>query len=116
MGWGQAGGERKNGVPLPTFPESTSGASQCVPSLKPPPKTSSRTGSLTERLGLCFSLLSVSGPGGVACQEVSLPLLQSPGTQEHKPPHTPQMIKGHLEGGSPKNQDTGGKNWGTRHL
>lgn len=59
------GGEYNDGIPCPTFPESTSIASRCVANLKFPPQVEAQENRpfFTERLGLCFILLSVQCPG-----------------------------------------------------
>ena len=74
--WNKAEGERKDGVPCPTFPESISvGTWMCARLEACPSGRSSRTSKwafFTERLGVCFSLLSAQCPGGGVCQELSL--------------------------------------------
>lgn len=83
-------------------------------------RTSKWTSS-TERLPLCFSLLSVHCPGvggrgengeewgDTACQELAVCLFQAcdPGIQAHPHPQPPrQAIKGASPGGSSKEQGT----------
>lgn len=48
--------------------------------------------SFLERLGVCFSLLSVQGPDSGVCQELSLRLLQACGAQEPRPPPRPPEL------------------------
>ena len=79
--------ESKDGSHQPLLCESRSSSCVAAGSLALRSRLQAEQMGLPHRkAGLCYCPRSVQCPGAVACQELSLQLLQSSGTQERKPP------------------------------
>lgn len=115
----EAKGENKDGNLWPVFLQGTSISSRCVPNLNsvPRPKHQDKKNRLLSQKGWGYISIYIylwSALGVVACQGLSLSLLQSCEIKNTRSSdHQRQMIKGYPTGGSCKNQGTVHKKTGT---